>query len=1427
MAHVSCSRYTEVIDLSGTKTIRNASFTIQPHERLVVDVNLSANLETQLRSPCSISPTFSIADILAPPFDVHRATRTDECLSPKSPDEPKTLLTSGTATPADSDLQFPLRCDFEQQTFSSENHELQNTGQKEFDRSVEREQPDDVRVDGSDCFTKPDPMLSDNEGLQLQSGSSVFSGTLETTEFPGRCFDNKDKLDKTCCLTRSEIFRVDIPQDDDAKMTTKTEDVCPTPKVSSVPSSPSSSPSYEVKPSSAKHTETVTTETGDEDAQPSSPYLADTLDNLIDAARCVYAEAQLEEAESVLDQLLSKFADPSDLCTAWDNLPNNVGNLQDTITQSPSCFSPVFKVLLTQPESHIFPDLCKPSSTGRQLQDLCNQLACAIRRAKRKLRVLQKMRARQARSKKNEISNEKPNSLSTTNQTERRLTFLEKLKHIWPGSTTDCTEGEDGAMDYRYLPSSHAGSREYSKVYSNPLECPLSLLSFVTHLADPNTMARPENHLTGPEVPRRSSVTRSAQFFPESLTKIPGELAIQIESMNDLPDSTLEASWSNDRPQPPSSFESLTSPTLSIFSSSVSPSSCSTTSCGRTRRPSKLNIRRRVRGKVARSRRPNGIPPQSGAHSPPTKSNDRTHEVLETDSSKSPPGHAKRSANLCYDSLSALHLSVQTIDKPLDQIESSPAPSSSSLFGHTPRFSLPSPCETYENTKSPEELVGRKFSIQSGPISGPCLSENHTNDQPPFSSHGGTSDTHTDGSSGNLRLFPMFHDQEEMSTCSSEDRSWIRNRPPTPDVRRSDLDLSDLSDGTRVLVIQDTHLRAGTLFLHKQIPDPGIMKGGTDFPPENKRDQLFRIHLDGDRLSSATLHSISSCRPKQGGGSGQMRRCSSPTSYQSDLLSMSPSSSTVPSYSFISLNSPKKGRQSDIVLLGWQVVQQAVLEVIPSSMSHLPPGARVCASWSEQLASNLYPGTVVEASVDEIMGPRCVAVDFDDGDHRQVPIDNIRMLPDHFTNLYQLASETRGKGLSSPFLQATSPNRRSFLDPQPAGSGLKRRIRHHSDLSASTNSSGKRTRCIPPATISRNSDAHGSEPNGTIRYRITNRKASSTTFRSTSCTTTANSCATSQGPDLKIASTSNAALNARTIGDGVNIGVASSPTLSSCPSHSDLSELQRGSSSSATNDKLMRNNPLVDNDVSLDMLSSLSSPSDASPWHILEKLRRRRNGQVYCRSVERDSDGLVVSVGDTVEFSSGRDDVYLGIIRSIRWDDATDSPFVVAAWFYNPEEAGADGQRVSDIKGALFATDHVDENEARCISRHAVVLPTYAEYRQCQMSDSTVKEPQSRTTSVIHPSVPLYPDSLQVNRKFERPEKETSTAQCLEQLTDSSSQPDLLNHVNILDISSPNSSETDVSNGPLYFIAGKYDPVNRRVISWDPDVEKLIRRGEK
>lgn len=58
----------------------------------------------------------------------------------------------------------------------------------------------------------------------------------------------------------------------------------------------------------------------------------------------------------------------------------------------------------------------------------------------------------------------------------------------------------------------------------------------------------------------------------------------------------------------------------------------------------------------------------------------------------------------------------------------------------------------------------------------------------------------------------------------------------------------------------------------------------------------------------------------------------------------------------------KRRRLGEIRLHAWQVLQQAVLEVVPVSISQLPPGTRVCAAWSDTLAINLYPGVISECA---------------------------------------------------------------------------------------------------------------------------------------------------------------------------------------------------------------------------------------------------------------------------------------------------------------------------------------------------------------------------------------------------------------------------------------------------------------------------------
>ncbi|VDP93264.1 unnamed protein product [Echinostoma caproni] len=37
------------------------------------------------------------------------------------------------------------------------------------------------------------------------------------------------------------------------------------------------------------------------------------------------------------------------------------------------------------------------------------------------------------------------------------------------------------------------------------------------------------------------------------------------------------------------------------------------------------------------------------------------------------------------------------------------------------------------------------------------------------------------------------------------------------------------------------------------------------------------------------------------------------------------------------------------------------------------------------------------------------------------------------------------------------------------------------------------------------------------------------------------------------------------------------------------------------------------------------------------------------------------------------------------------------------------------------------------------------------------------------------------------------------------------------------SSDDDSDDEAVYFVAGKYDPVHRRVVAWDPDIARMIK----
>lgn len=79
-----------------------------------------------------------------------------------------------------------------------------------------------------------------------------------------------------------------------------------------------------------------------------------------------------------------------------------------------------------------------------------------------------------------------------------------------------------------------------------------------------------------------------------------------------------------------------------------------------------------------------------------------------------------------------------------------------------------------------------------------------------------------------------------------------------------------------------------------------------------------------------------------------------------------------------------------------EILQDAIVEVCPTSTKELAPGTRLCAYWSQQYRC-LYPGTSVESSEPDVdLDEKFVSVEFDDGDSGRIALDDIRLLqPDY------------------------------------------------------------------------------------------------------------------------------------------------------------------------------------------------------------------------------------------------------------------------------------------------------------------------------------------------------------------------------------------------------------------------------------------------
>eukprot|EP00092_Neocalanus_flemingeri_P007515 GFUD01008112.1.p1 GENE.GFUD01008112.1~~GFUD01008112.1.p1 ORF type:complete len:979 (+),score=252.38 GFUD01008112.1:195-3131(+) len=102
-----------------------------------------------------------------------------------------------------------------------------------------------------------------------------------------------------------------------------------------------------------------------------------------------------------------------------------------------------------------------------------------------------------------------------------------------------------------------------------------------------------------------------------------------------------------------------------------------------------------------------------------------------------------------------------------------------------------------------------------------------------------------------------------------------------------------------------------------------------------------------------------------------------------------------------------------------EVISQAIHDRRPLTVSELTPGDRVCAYWSSKM-NYLHPGTVAGPDVDEDY----VIIQLDDGDNRDIHIDQVRYLPEnyplidpgrqhHVTDMSSILRRQSGKKMTS------------------------------------------------------------------------------------------------------------------------------------------------------------------------------------------------------------------------------------------------------------------------------------------------------------------------------------------------------------------------------------------------------------------------------
>jgi len=385
-----------------------------------------------------------------------------------------------------------------------------------------------------------------------------------------------------------------------------------------------------------------------------------------------------------------------------------------------------------------------------------------------------------------------------------------------------------------------------------------------------------------------------------------------------------------------------------------------------------------------------------------------------------------------------------------------------------------------------------------------------------------------------------------------------------------------------------------------------------------------------------------------------------------------------------------------IILPRDDILKEAVLEIRPTSVQHLPIGARVCTLWSSAL-TQLFPGTIT--TPDEILPEGHVLVELDDGDSRLVEMSKIRMLPTDYS--------------------------RVVYDPDPIASLRKRRI--STDSHDSTASHSESRACQEQSVMRKSSKlADNSIPNE-VKKKIKSVDGGKIKKKHKKCSKHGHHhCHKHKHKRHKSGGEVGSSSGIKKIHEqkfairspphrGGNRYVKSDPGNETSEASQEESDQQNSS----------------DEEGGPSQQQPRASHHDLTPqkgremWQWAGEGYRRPGGKakskkLFFRSIQRGRDSL--HVNDCAVFlSTGRSDrPYIGKIEML-WETGNGSMMVKVKWFYHPEEIETCGGKF-DLKlpGGLFQSPHTDENSVHTISHECEVLPI-KEYTRLQATDTKRK----------------------------------------------------------------------------------------------------------